>query len=553
MPAPNRQAMRVGKRRAVFYLMLVFATTALFTVLYNFGMSVFEGRPQPLYRSLEVVVQSFTTTGYGEDAPWTSPWMNGLAITMQLAGIALILAAVDVFAVPLLRRALTPTVPSAISGLEGHLVVCGYTPRTHAFLDELDARDEGYVIVESDEDIARELQDSGYQVVHGDAKSTDTLRNVGISSALALVADVSDDANASIALAARNASADVSLVTLVEDANLVRYHRAAGADAVLSPRQLLGTTLAEQVPTSFTTNVDEAIKIGDDLELVELPIDDDSELAGESLSDFDLRGRFGVEVIGGWIEGELVTPIEPNRQLSAGAKLLIAGAPTPIEQLRETVATSVRPFGPQNVVLAGYGDSGQAAYDALDARGSDVTVLDVEDGDAIDVVGDARDPAVLEAAGVEDATSLIIAVGDDTTAIFTTLIARELNDDVRIIVRANQEEDITKLYHAGADYAQSLASVSGRMIASTVFEDEEVLAYGTQINVVRLPATGLVGRTLAEADIRKETGCTILAIARDDEQITGFEPGSFTFVDDDEVILAGTDNAINEFERRYVT
>src|SRR6056297_3470646 len=98
--------MQRPSRRTTYYLALVFVTTLVFTGVYNVGMAVWEGRPQPLYRSLEVVIQSFTTTGYGEDAPWQTPQMNLLAILMQLAGIGLILTAVDIVAVPWLRDAL---------------------------------------------------------------------------------------------------------------------------------------------------------------------------------------------------------------------------------------------------------------------------------------------------------------------------------------------------------------------------------------------------------------------------------------------------------------
>lgn len=44
-----------------------------FVILYNHGMATWEGRSQPLYRSVEVVVQTVTTVGDGGDAPWSSP------------------------------------------------------------------------------------------------------------------------------------------------------------------------------------------------------------------------------------------------------------------------------------------------------------------------------------------------------------------------------------------------------------------------------------------------------------------------------------------------
>jgi Trk K+ transport system NAD-binding subunit len=543
--------MAIRSRRTVYYLGLVVATTVCFTAVYNWGMAAWEGRPQPLYRSLEVVVQSFTTTGYGEDAPWQTPQMNALAIAMQLAGIGLILTAVDVFAVPWLRETLEPAVPESVDDLDDHVIICHHTPRTDAFVTELDARGREYVLVEPDEERARELHESEYRVVHGDPESTETLANARLSSARALVADAADDTNASIALSARDTAPGVRVITLVDDASLARYHRAAGADDVLSPRQLLGTSLAEQVPTAVTTDVDDGIPLGEDFELVELTVADESDLCERTFGEAQLRARFGVNVIGAWFDSEFETPVPPGATLDAGTRLLVAGEPDAVARVEDATAATVREFSPQRIVLAGYGDSGQAAAEALADSGSHLTVLDVDPGPAVDVVGDARDPDVLCAARIEDAAALLIAVSDDTTAIFATLIARELNPDLHIVVRANEEADVQKLYRAGGDYVQSLATVSGRMLASTVFEDEEVLAYDKQVSVVRLPAGDLVGRTIAEANVRSVTGCTVVAVVRAGETLTEFDPASFVFADGDEVIIAGTDEATTRFERRF--
>ncbi|MFO7903585.1 MAG: hypothetical protein R6U98_13050, partial [Pirellulaceae bacterium] len=58
----------------------------------------------------------------------------------------------------------------------------------------------------------------------------------------------------------------------------------------------------------------------------------------------------------------------------------------------------------------------------------------------------------------------------------------------------------------------------GRMLASTVFEDEEVLTYETRVNVVQLPASGLEGTTLAEEEVRTTTGCTVIAVSRNGDR-----------------------------------
>lgn len=543
--------MQVRERRTLSYLVLVVLTTAGFTIVYNLGMAGWESQSQPLTHSLEVVVQSFTTTGYGEDAPWQTPQMHFMVIAMQFAGIGLILTAADLFAVPWLRDVLTPAAPTAVTDREGHVVICSYTPRTEAFIAELENRDRAYVLVESDANLARTLYQDDVTVIRGDPEVPETLENAEIESARALVTDAADDTSASIVLGARELAPDCRLLTLVEDVDLVPYHRAAGADDVLSPRQLLGESLAREVPTAVTSTVEEGVALGEDFELVEFTVDEDSNFLDRSVTDAELRARYGVDVLGAWFDGTFESPVDPETELSAGSRLLVVGETHRIDELREALTSTVRGITTQDIILAGYGDSGKAVHEALSRTTAILTVLDIEDSDVVDVVGDARDPDVLEEAGVGTAATLVLTVADDTTAIFTTLIARRANPNLQIVVRANHEENVQKLYQAGADYVLSLATVSGRMLVSELFEEEEVLAFDKQISVVRLPAEGLAGTTLADAAVRSETGSTVVAIVRDEKTITEFDPASFTFEADDEVVIAGTDEAVAEFELEF--
>lgn len=309
--------MQLPSRRTAYYLALVLITTLAFTVAYNAGMAVWENRPQPVYQSLEVVIQSFTTTGYGEDAPWQTPQMNLLAILMQLAGIGLILTAVDVFAVPWLRNVLTPSTPEAVPKLEDHIIICEHTPRTDAFITELDARERDYVLIESDSETASDLHETGYHVIDGDPESTETLENASIGCAKCVIIDTADDRSASIVLAVRDAAPAVRVITLVEDADLTQYHTAAGADRVLSPRQLLGKSLAEQLPTVVTTEIDDGITIGEDFELIELTIEEESNLGHTTFAEAALQDRFGVNTIGAWLESDFKAPPRSRGRISA--------------------------------------------------------------------------------------------------------------------------------------------------------------------------------------------------------------------------------------------
>ncbi len=543
--------MALLKRRTVYYLALVTAVTIVLTLVYSTGMAVWEDRPRPLYHSLEVVIQTFTTTGYGEDAPWQTPQMNVLVILMQFTGIGLILTAADVFAVPWLRDTLSPVPPATLTDRADHIVVCTHTSRTDAFVAELDARDQSYVLVEADEQCAQRLHEDDYDVIQGDPESTDALERAGIGTARAVVADAADDANASIVLAALDVAPDVQVVTLVEDAELAQYHSVAGADAVLSPRQLLGESLAAELPTAVTTRVDESVVIGEAFELVELTVQEGSDLCRRTFDEARLRERFGVNVLGAWTASEFEAPVEPDTEFEPGMQLLAAGDPDRLADLREATASTVRPLSPQRVIVAGHGDSGEAAHGALSGTSSEVTVLDSEDKQGVDVVGDARDPDVLSEAGIGDASALLLMIADDTAATLSTLIAKELNPDVQVVVRANEEANIQKLYRAGADYVQSLATISGRMLVSTVLEDKDILSYSKQISVVRLPAKGLVGTTVADAEVRSRTGSTVVAVVRNGETVTDFDPATFEFREGDEAVVAGTDDSTTEFDRLF--
>lgn len=310
-------------------------------------------------------MQTFTITGFGEDAPWQSPQMNLLVIAIQLAGIDFILSAVDVFVVPWLREALRPTAPKALSARSGHVIVCGYTPRVEIFIEEMDDRGQDYVLIESDAERASALYEKGHQVMEGDPTSTDTLERAHVARAKVLVADVANHENASIALAAREADPEGRVITLVEDASLAQYHRAARADVALSPRHLLGQSLAARVPIAAAANVEESVADHHDIDFAELVVTRQSPLHGRTLAEAGLSGRFGICLIGAWFNGSFETAISPETKLEDHVRLFVAGTADQLATLRNEVDAYVRAFTFQSILLAGYGDSGRAVAESL--------------------------------------------------------------------------------------------------------------------------------------------------------------------------------------------
>jgi hypothetical protein len=136
-------------RLIVYYVIIVASVLSGFVFLYNYGMATWEGRPQPLYRSIETVVQTVTTVGYGGDAPWSSPEMNYLVSLMALSGVVLIFAALPVLVVPLFEDAFRSSAPSSIRRINDHVVLCNSGPREEVLIDELTERGVEYVIIEN--------------------------------------------------------------------------------------------------------------------------------------------------------------------------------------------------------------------------------------------------------------------------------------------------------------------------------------------------------------------------------------------------------------------
>lgn len=526
------------------YAGLLVAVAATYTVAFKHGMAFFEGRELTYVESLQFVGQTFTTTGYGEYAPWTSNVMLITVVVMQLSGVFLIFLTLPLFVVPWMEERLEVEPPRSVD-LEDHVVICGFGARDETLAAELDAQGVEYVVLTDDRDTALSLYEDGWQAVHGDPETERGLERVNVADARTVVLDESDERNATIALTVGDLAPDVQTVCFVEDPSLSEYLRYAGADRVLGPREILGRSLARNVTTTITSRLGDAVEIGEDFEVVEMPVQYGSDLDGATLRDTDLLEPGGVNAVGAWFAGEFVGSPGPDRELTRNTVLLVAGREDDLEAFEERTLAPTDEQGDEHVVVAGYGEVGSTVREVLDEEDIDTTVVDIEDRPGVDVVGDATEGGTLRSAGIEDATALVLALGDDTSTVFATLVAREESERVEILCRANDTESARKLYAAGADYVLSLATVAGRMLAQTIL-DEDVMALDKQIDVVRTEAPALVGQTLAEADVRARTGCTVVAVQRNGDVVS--QPDAdFRIPEGDALVVVGADADVARF------
>ena len=536
------------KKRITFAALIVAAIIVVYAVIFLWSMLFFENRDVTFAQSLQVVVESLTTSGYGGFSPWESDFLNYFVLIMNLTGVVLIFVAFPVFFLPFLKGAIEKSPPTKVTKTN-HVIICSYSTHAEVLIKELISRNQDYVIIESGEETAKDLFRSGLEVMKGNPESEFTLEAAGLKQAKAVVLNSSTDKNISIIFSIRNLNKSIKTIAVLADEEMETYHKLAGANIIISPRQLIGKSLAIQVPA---ISINDSVEIDNTVKLIEIDIEEGSELCNKSIGEADLLDKYHINIIGAWKNGEFQSPVSSDLILKPKVRLLVAGDRDELAKLNKKAEATIRHFTHNKILIVGYGLSGKAAFSVLKTKSVEVKVIDINDKEGVNIVGDIRDAETLQKAGINDASAMIITIQDDTMALFATLLARSMNSKTHIIVRANNIENVKKLYDAGADYVQSLATVSGRMLASSIFEDETSLAAEKQINLVQLPAGNLSGTTLAKSNVRAETGCTILAVIREGEKISAIDPQEFKFRDQDEVIVVGTDASIRQFEEMFI-
>src|SRR5690606_25828766 len=117
----------------------------------------------------------------------------------------------------------------------------------------------------------------------------------------------------------------------------------------------------------------------------------------------------------------------------------------------------------EQVVIIGGGRVGRAAARRFRDAGVPYRLVEIREdrvrGQENVIVGDAADLDVLRAAGLPDASSVLITTRDDDVNVYLTIYCRRLEPDLQVIARANLERNVSTLHRAGADAVLSYASL----------------------------------------------------------------------------------------------
>jgi len=520
-----------------------------FTTLYYLGMRTVEGRPRTVLHSLNIVVETMTTTGFGSDSPWDSPWMNLLIITMQATGVLMGFITLRVLVIPLFEQ--TPlNLDDRLTIKRNHVVVAEYERDTGVLLEELETLDVDYVLIESDEDEAKRLSDDGFQAINGDPENGADLERATIGEASLLITDAGD-ATASVVLTALELNEDLRVVSFTESTRRKPALMEVGVDRSVAPHALIGQRLAEKATTPVA--IGRGRTAGNDghsatagVGVREILIRRDSPLHGVSVGESPLAAHPSLTLVAGWFDGHLQVPPAPDARLSPNTVLVVAGPEDEIDALVGEVGAvrSPRAARHERIVVAGLGEGGRSAVEVLPET-TDVTTIDEDEAREPDVVGDVTEPETLEEAGIADASALVVTVDDDATALLTIAMARSLAPEVEILARVTDAEKTAPAFRAGADYVLSVQRICARLVANEVY-GERVVDFASQLRIVRVEAEPFAGESLGELRGDGDRRWTVVGVVRDGALLTdaGVEVGA-----SDEVLVAGSDESIKEFER----
>jgi Kef-type K+ transport system membrane component KefB/Trk K+ transport system NAD-binding subunit len=434
--------------------------------------------------------------------------------------------------------------PLALPNVDRGVVVYGYGPEVDSLLSELERRGMPSVVIEEDEAVARRLHDRGQQVVHATLGEQE-LDLRPLRGAHALVLNGEDDANALLALSAREVGYEGLIVAMIEDPRRRAPMLLAGANATFAPTHLLAAALSARASARVVPRVTGVRPLSRLLEVAELRVHEASPLADTTLAEVELRARIGANVVGQWRDAALHSPPAADEIIRPGTILIVAGTPESIEKLSELA----RPITQEGtIVVIGFGDVGRKLAEILTVMDEEVCVVDPVGHPGVDIVGDIIDGDVLERVPLAGARVVVLALDTDSATVFAAAVLRDYAPDVPIIASVSLAENVARIQRAGVDFALSLSQVAGQLLARHVFG--ETVSMQPRIKLVRVGAGRLAGKNPVAERIRERTGCTVVAVERDGQVAMDF-PASFRLSPDDALYICGTPDAVARYHEEF--
>jgi Trk K+ transport system NAD-binding subunit len=462
-----------------------------------------------------------------------------------------------------------------------HVIVCGLG-RVSLWVT-MQLLESGYepVVVERDwnsEFVERTLN-LKVPVIKGDARELATLREAGMARARAIIAAVSDDlTNIEIALTARAAQPTLRVILRVFGEDLDQnLERSFGPNSAFSASALAAPTY---VAASVSREVDVVLPLGQVLlGITRLTVQPDSQVAGFARA---IEDQHGIRVLSHYnaagqpIQQALAKPTgAPNatslmRQINSGDQVTLLGSLPALESLRLKnvrgsklgVLMAPRLEHPteqyDTVIVCGLGKVGYRVIQQLHRLNPRPQIVVVRQGDGrpdfphrisqldgvTTIIGDAREPEVLRAAGIERAYSVAALTSGDLLNLQIGLAARRARPDVHVVLRVFSDvlaEKLADMFGIRTIYSTSDLAGPALVAAAVLGDITHAFSIDGQIfsadPMVVSAGSLLDGRSVD--DIRARHNAQVIALRRDG-QLQALPPLATVLAPGDEVTLLAT-------------
>lgn len=230
-----------------------------------------------------------------------------------------------------------------------------------------------------------------------------------------------------------------------------------------------------------------------------------------------------------------------------------------------------------HLIIVGFGISGKHLAHVAKESGIEYTILEMNPETVSRyrqkepiAHGDASQPVVLEHLGVTRARVLVIVISDPSAVRAITIEARRFNPNLHIIARTRFVTEVAALRRLGADEViaeefETSVEIFTRVLSQYLVPRQDIDTFAARIRqenyrmirrmssavdsldsiVNRLPDMGvqamrlggaspLCGRSLAQTELRRRHGVTVIAILR--EGITHASPGADEIFEPEDIV-----------------
>ena len=543
-------------RRNLRVLGIFFLVLAGLILVYTVGFHLLmlrEGKEHTWITGLYWTLTVMSTLGFG-DITFHTDLGRLFSILVLASGMVFLLVLlpftfIEFFYEPWMKAQAMLRAPRQLSlETRGHVLFTEYDAVASALIRRFEQYQQPYAVVVPDVDDALRLHDLGLNVIVGELDDPETWSKGRVQSAAMVVSTGNDVTNTNVAFTVRGLVSNVPVVTSAADEESVDIQKLAGSSHVMRLGEMMGQAFARRaLGGDAVTHV-----IGRfDKVLIAEANARRTPLVGKTLRDSKLRENAGVTVVGVWERGRFEAA-RAETEIRENTVLVLAGSKQQLEQYDDLFRIYNVSTAP--VVIIGGGRVGRATSRALARRKVDYRIVERLEEHIRDskryVHGNAADLAVLEKAGIQETSTVIVTTHEDDLNVYLTIYCRKLRPDIQILSRSTSEPNVALLHRAGADNVLSYASMGASDVMNLLRRGKILMVEeGLDLFKLRVPEE-LAERPLAECSIRERTGCSVVAISTNDGVEVGPDPARNLPAGAD-IVLIGSPEAEERFLETY--